>query len=97
MRQELGRLIRMTNDLLLLARSDVGLEMRHEPVELDTLLLEVLRELRPLATVSYTHLDVYKRQMKAVKKVLSPNQYLLLMIMRRAAAVNPRRTRIRPL
>lgn len=49
MRQELGRMIRMTNDLLLLARSDVGFEMRHEPVELDTLLLEVLRELRPLA------------------------------------------------
>ncbi len=49
MRQELSRLIRMTNDLLLLARSDAGLEIRQEPVELDTLLLEVLRELRPLA------------------------------------------------
>ncbi|HWQ12263.1 MAG TPA: ATP-binding protein [Roseiflexaceae bacterium] len=49
MRREVARLIRMTNDLLLLARSDAGFELRREPVELDTLLLEVHRELRPLA------------------------------------------------
>jgi heavy metal sensor kinase len=49
MRREVGRLIRMTNDLLLLAQSDSGLQLRREPVEIDTLLLEVLRELRPLA------------------------------------------------
>ncbi len=48
MRREVGRLIRMTNDLLLLAQSDSGLQLRREPVEIDTLLLEVLRELRPL-------------------------------------------------
>ncbi|KAB8142764.1 HAMP domain-containing protein [Chloroflexia bacterium SDU3-3] len=49
MRSEVNRLIRLVNDLLLLAQSESGLEMRHEPVELDTLLLEVHRELRPLA------------------------------------------------
>jgi two-component system OmpR family sensor kinase len=49
MRREVGRLIRMTNDLLLLAQTESGLELRREPVEIDTLLLEVLRELRPLA------------------------------------------------
>nr|PZN19328.1 MAG: hypothetical protein DIU80_21705 [Chloroflexota bacterium] len=49
MRREAARLIRMTNDLLLLARSDTGFELHREPVELDTLLLEVHRELRPLA------------------------------------------------
>lgn len=49
MRREVGRLIRMTNDLLLLAQSNSGLQLRREPVEIDTLLLEVLRELRPLA------------------------------------------------
>lgn len=58
MRQELGRLIRMSNDLLLLARSDVGLEMRHEPVELDTLLLEVMRELRPLTNGVHLQMGV---------------------------------------
>jgi heavy metal sensor kinase len=49
MRREVSRLIRMTNDLLLLAQSEAGLQLHHDPVELDTLLLEVLRELRPLA------------------------------------------------
>jgi two-component system, OmpR family, sensor kinase len=49
MRREVARLIRMANDLLLLAQSESGLQLRREPVELDTLLLEVLRELRPLA------------------------------------------------
>jgi two-component system OmpR family sensor kinase len=49
MRREVARLIRMANDLLLLAQSEAGVQLRHEPVELDTLLLEVHRELRPLA------------------------------------------------
>ncbi len=49
MRREVARLIRMVNDLLLLARSDAGFQIRREPVELDTLLLETHRELRPLA------------------------------------------------
>jgi two-component system OmpR family sensor kinase len=49
MRRETARLIRMTNDLLLLAQSDAREQIRNEPVELDTLLLEVYRELRPLA------------------------------------------------
>lgn len=49
MRREVARLIRMANDLLLLAQSEAGIQLRHEPVELDTLLLEVHRELRPLA------------------------------------------------
>ncbi|MBK9710206.1 MAG: HAMP domain-containing protein [Kouleothrix sp.] len=49
MRREVARLIRMANDLLLLAQSEAGVQLRREPVELDTLLLEVHRELRPLA------------------------------------------------
>ncbi|NTU78959.1 MAG: HAMP domain-containing protein [Chloroflexales bacterium] len=49
MRLETARLIRMVNDLLLLAQSDARVQLRCEPVELDTLMLEVYRELRPLA------------------------------------------------
>ncbi|NJK79755.1 MAG: HAMP domain-containing protein [Chloroflexaceae bacterium] len=49
MRQETTRLIRMVNDLLLLAQADAGIELRKAPVELDTLLLEVHRELRTLS------------------------------------------------
>jgi signal transduction histidine kinase len=49
MRSEVARLIRMSNDLLLLARSETGVQIHREPVELDTLLLEVHRELRALA------------------------------------------------
>lgn len=50
MRQETTRLIRMVNDLLLLAQSEARVEMRAEPVELDMLLLEVHREMRSLAS-----------------------------------------------
>ncbi len=49
MGQETSRLIRLVNDLLLLAQSEDRIAMRHEPVELDTLMLEVHRELRALA------------------------------------------------
>ncbi len=49
MRREVSRLIRMVNDLLVLARSEAGQQLRYDPVELDSLLLEVHRELRPLA------------------------------------------------
>lgn len=49
MRRETTRLIRMVNDLLLLAQSEAGVPLRREVVELDTLLLEVHRELRALA------------------------------------------------
>jgi signal transduction histidine kinase len=49
MRQETARMIRMVNDLLLLAQSEVQVQIRRAPVELDTLLLEVHRELRALA------------------------------------------------
>ena len=49
MRRETARLIRMVNDLLVIAQSDTRQQVRSEDVELDTLLLEVYRELRPLA------------------------------------------------
>lgn len=49
MRHETSRLIRLVNDLLLLAQSEDRVAMRREAVELDTLLLEVHRELRSLA------------------------------------------------
>ena len=47
--REVSRLTRLVNDLLLLAQSEAGVQIRQEPVELDTLVLEVFRELRPLA------------------------------------------------
>jgi signal transduction histidine kinase len=49
MQQETSRMIRMVNDLLLLAQSEARVQTRAAPVELDTLLLEVHRELRALA------------------------------------------------
>ncbi|RRR75775.1 MAG: HAMP domain-containing protein [Candidatus Viridilinea halotolerans] len=56
MRRETARLIRMVNDLLLLAQSEAYTQLQREPVELDTLLLEVYRELRPLAAEVGLHL-----------------------------------------
>ncbi|NNJ12618.1 HAMP domain-containing histidine kinase [Chloroflexales bacterium ZM16-3] len=46
--REVNRLTRMANDLLLLAQAEVGLQLRCAPVALDDLVLEVVRELRPL-------------------------------------------------
>lgn len=60
MRRENARLTRMVNDLLLLAQSEAGIQIRRGPVELDTLLLEVHRELRPLSAnvqLRLGHLD----------------------------------------
>jgi heavy metal sensor kinase len=49
MEREANRLVRLVGDLLLLAQAEAGLGIRHEPVALDELVLEVVRELHPLA------------------------------------------------
>jgi signal transduction histidine kinase len=49
MAREVERLSRMTGNLLLLSQADAGIQLRREPVALDELVLEVVRELRPLA------------------------------------------------
>ncbi|MGB8647921.1 MAG: HAMP domain-containing sensor histidine kinase [Anaerolineae bacterium] len=46
---EVARMSRMVADLLLLARADAGVPIAHEPVELDTLLLDVYRQARMTA------------------------------------------------
>jgi len=46
---ESERMTRMVGDLLLLAQADAGLPIRRERVELDTLMLQVYRQVRPLA------------------------------------------------
>ena len=45
---ESERMTRMVSDLLLLAQADAGLPIRRERVELDTLMLQVYRQVRPL-------------------------------------------------
>jgi heavy metal sensor kinase len=49
MEREVNRLVRLVSDLLLLAQAETGAALRHEPVALDELVLEVVRELAPLA------------------------------------------------
>lgn len=49
MRHETDRLIRLVNDLLMLAKNEATESMRLEIVDLTSLLLEIVRELRPLA------------------------------------------------
>jgi signal transduction histidine kinase len=49
MEREVNRLVRLVSDLLLLAQTESGLRLRNEPVALDELVLEVVRELAPLA------------------------------------------------
>ncbi|KPV52963.1 hypothetical protein SE17_12385 [Kouleothrix aurantiaca] len=49
MEREVNRLVRMSSDLLLLAQAESGVHLRSEPVALDELVLEVVRDLAPLA------------------------------------------------
>jgi signal transduction histidine kinase len=49
MEREVNRLVRLASDLLLLAQAETGAALRHEPVALDELVLEVVRDLAPLA------------------------------------------------
>lgn len=46
---ETARMRKMVNDLLLLAQADAGLKLRLEPLELDTLLLDVYRQAQVMA------------------------------------------------
>jgi signal transduction histidine kinase len=46
---ESERMTRLVGDLLLLAQADAGQSLRRERVELDTILLQVFRQVRPLA------------------------------------------------
>ena len=46
---ETARMSRLVNDLLLLAQADAGVKLEREPVEMDTLLLEVYRQARDMA------------------------------------------------
>jgi len=49
MADETARMRRLVNDLLLLAQTDAGLKLHQQPVELDTLLLEVYRQAQVMA------------------------------------------------
>ncbi len=46
---ETARMRRLVNDLLLLAQADSGLQIQRQPVELDTLLLEIYRQAQVMA------------------------------------------------
>lgn len=48
MSREVGRLIRLTSNLLYLAHADAGRELDRRPVELDTMCLEVYRQTKDL-------------------------------------------------
>ena len=53
---ELDRMSRIVADLLLLSQADAGLSLRLEPVELDTVVLEVYRQARVIANGIPIHL-----------------------------------------
>lgn len=59
MQRESERLIRLVNDLLMLARNEAAAGMRFELVDLATLLLEITRELKPLSQATTLNLVVH--------------------------------------
>lgn len=58
MQNESARLIRLVNDLLMLARNEAAANMQFVEVDVTSLLLEVVRELKPLANGITMQLDV---------------------------------------
>lgn len=58
MQRETERLIRLVNDLLMLARNEAAAGMRFEVVDLATLLLETIRDLKALAGNIVLALDI---------------------------------------
>jgi signal transduction histidine kinase len=50
---EVNRMSRMVADLLLLAQADAGMRLEKQPVEMDTLLLQVYRQAQTIAAVSF--------------------------------------------
>lgn len=72
---ESDRLIRLVNDLLLLARADAGRSLAKEPVDISSLLEEVIRQARQLDLQRKISLDVAPRlksvgDRDAIKQVL---------------------------
>ncbi len=59
MQNESARLIRLVNDLLMLARNESAASMQFVVVDVATLLLEVVRELKPLANGVTLTLEVH--------------------------------------
>lgn len=55
---EVARLTRLANDLLVLAQADAGLPLRMAMMQMDEVVLEVYRELRPLAQGVRLELDL---------------------------------------
>jgi two-component system, OmpR family, sensor kinase len=55
---EVLRLTRMSNDLLTLAQADAGMALRQLPMQIDEVVLEVHRELRPLANGIAVRVDL---------------------------------------
>jgi two-component system, OmpR family, sensor kinase len=50
---EVNRMSRLVADLLLLAQADAGIQLERQPVEMDTLLLQVYRQAQTLAAVTF--------------------------------------------
>jgi two-component system OmpR family sensor kinase len=50
---EVNRMSRLVADLLLLAQADAGMKLERQPVEMDTLLLQVYRQAQTIAAVSF--------------------------------------------
>ena len=57
--RESSRLTRLVADLLALARADAGVAIKHTPVELDAVVLDVFRSARQLAHGQHLQLDPF--------------------------------------
>jgi two-component system, OmpR family, sensor kinase len=60
---ETARMRRLVNDLLLLAQADAGLKLHVQPVEMDTLLLEVYRQAQVMAQGVFVRLGAEDQAM----------------------------------